>query len=81
MNSVRKTVPIIFGILILTGTLGFQFAPMTVQTAEAESSKRIIGYFPYWESGRYESAIDYSKLTISFIFIFGQTQMELLIQV
>ncbi len=40
MNSVRKTVPIIFGILILTGTLGFQFAPMTVQTAEAAHSKK-----------------------------------------
>jgi GH18 family chitinase len=48
VNSVRKTVPIIFGILILT--------------AEAEASKRIVGYFPYWESGDM-SSIDYSKLT------------------
>jgi GH18 family chitinase/chitodextrinase len=62
VNSVRKTVPIIFGILILTGTSGFQFAPMTVQTAEAEPSKRIVGYFPYWESGDM-SSIDYSKMT------------------
>ncbi|MCH7757210.1 MAG: PKD domain-containing protein [Thaumarchaeota archaeon] len=62
MNSVRKTVPIIFGILILTGTVGFQFAPMTVQTAEAVHSKKIIGYFPEWESADV-SAINYTKLT------------------
>jgi len=62
VNSVSKTVSIIFGILILTGTLGFQFAPMTVQTAEAVHSKKIIGYFPWWESGDIDS-IDYSKLT------------------
>ena len=62
MNSVRKAVPIIFGILILTGTLGFQFAPMTVQTAEAVHSKKIIGYFPEWESADV-SAINYTKLT------------------
>ena len=40
MDNVRKTVPIIFGILILTGISGFQFAPMTVQTAEAAHSKK-----------------------------------------
>ena len=62
MYRVKKTVPIIFGILILTGTLGFQFGPMTVQTAEAMSSKRIVGYFPWWESGDIDS-IDYTKLT------------------
>jgi len=62
VNSVRKTVPIIFGILILTGTLGFQSAPMTVQTAEAVHSKKIIGYFPEWESADV-SAINYTKLT------------------
>ena len=62
MNSVSKTVPIIFGILILTGTLGFQFAPMTVQTAEAAPAKKIIGYFPEWESADV-SAINYTKLT------------------
>ncbi len=62
MNSVSKTVPIIFGILILTGTLGFQFAPMTVQTAEAAPAKKIIGYFPEWENGDV-SNINYTKLT------------------
>jgi len=62
VNSVSKTVSIIFGILILTGISGFQFAPMTVQTAEAEPSKRIVGYFPWWESGDIDS-IDYSKVT------------------
>ena len=62
MYRVRKTVPIIFGILILAGSLGFQYTPFTVQTVEAESSKRIIGYFPYWESGDINS-IDYTKLT------------------
>jgi len=50
------------GILILTGISGFQFAPMTVQTAEAVHSKKIIGYFPEWESADV-SAINYTKLT------------------
>jgi GH18 family chitinase len=62
VNSVRKIVPIIFGILILTGTSGFQFAPTIVQTAEAAPSKKIIGYFPEWESADV-SAINYTKLT------------------
>jgi GH18 family chitinase len=62
MNNVRKTVPIIFGILILTGISGFQFAPMTVQTAEAAPAKKIIGYFPEWESADV-SNINYTKLT------------------
>ena len=62
MNSVGKIVSIIFGILILTGTLGFQFAPMTIQTAEAVHSKKIIGYFPEWESADV-TAINYTKLT------------------
>jgi len=62
VNSVRKTVPIIFGILILTGTSGFQFTPMSVQSADAVFSKKIIGYFPEWENGDVDS-IDYSKLT------------------
>ena len=62
MFNLRKTVPIIFGILILTSLAEFQFASMTVQIAEAEPSKRIVGYFPYWESGDM-SFIDYSKLT------------------
>ena len=62
MNRVRKTVPIIFGILILTGTSGFQFAPMSVQSADAVFTKKIIGYFPEWENGDVDK-IDYSKLT------------------
>ena len=62
MYRVKKIVPIIFGILILTSTSGFQFGPMTVQTAEAVPSKKIVGYFPYWESGDVDS-IDYTKLT------------------
>jgi len=62
VNSVSKTVSIIFGILILTGTSGFQFAPMSVQSADAVFTKKIIGYFPEWENGDVEF-IDYSKLT------------------
>jgi VCBS repeat-containing protein len=62
VHSVRKIVPIFFGILILTSSAGFQFAPITVQTAEAEPSKRIVGYFPWWESGDIDF-IDYSKVT------------------
>jgi len=62
VNSVSKTVPIIFGILILTGTSGFQFAPMSVQSADAVFTKKIIGYFPEWENGDVVK-IDYSKLT------------------
>ncbi len=61
MNSVRKTVPIILGILILTGSAGFEFGA-TIQTVSAEPSKRVVGYFPYWESGDVDS-IDYSKVT------------------
>ena len=61
MNSVRKTVPIILGILILTGSAGFEFGP-TIQTVSAEPSKRVVGYFPYWESGDVDS-IEYSKVT------------------
>jgi hypothetical protein len=60
--NVKKIVPIIFGILILTSSSGFQFGPMSVQTAEALPSKRIVGYFPWWESGDINS-IDYSKVT------------------
>ncbi len=62
MDNVRKIVPIIFGILILTGTSGFQFAPMSVQSADAVFTKKIIGYFPEWENGDVDK-IDYSKLT------------------
>ncbi|MFZ8921691.1 MAG: glycosyl hydrolase family 18 protein [Nitrosopumilaceae archaeon] len=61
MNRVRKTVPIILGILILTGSTGFQFAP-SIQTANAESTKRVVGYFSYWESASIDS-IEYSKVT------------------
>jgi len=62
VNSVGKIVPVILGILILASLSGFQFLPSAVQIAEAEPSKRIVGYFPYWESGDVDS-IDYSKLT------------------
>lgn len=61
MNSVRKTVPIILGVLILTGSAGFELVP-TIQTVSAESSKRVVGYFPYWESGDVDS-INYSEVT------------------
>jgi chitinase len=61
VNSVRKTVPIILGILILTGSAGFELGP-TIQTVSAEPSKRVVGYFPYWESGDVNS-INYSKVT------------------
>ena len=77
MYRVRKTVPIIFAILILTGTSGFQFAPMTVQTADAVLTKKIIGYFPEWESADVVN-IDYSKLThiipISFLRLWIQSK-------
>jgi len=61
VNSVRKTVPIILGVLILTGSAGFELVP-TIQTVSAESSKRVVGYFPYWESGDVDS-INYSEVT------------------
>ncbi len=59
---IRNTVPIILGILILTSSSGFQFIPSLGQTAEAETSIRIVGYFPWWESADVDS-IDYSKVT------------------
>ncbi len=74
MYSLRKTIPIIFGFLILTG---FQFAPLSVQTAEAEPSKRIVGNFPWWESEDIDS-IDYSKLTdISYFHIWPNSDGSL----
>ncbi|MDX1441395.1 MAG: glycosyl hydrolase family 18 protein [Nitrosopumilaceae archaeon] len=62
MNRERRIVPIIFGILILTGTSGVSFAPMSVSSADAVFTKKIIGYFPEWESGDV-AQIDYSSLT------------------
>ena len=41
MYSIRKTIPVIFGILILTSISGFQLVPITIQTAEAEPSKQL----------------------------------------
>jgi len=67
VNSVGKIVPVILGILILASLSGFQFLPSAVQIAEAEPSKRIVGYFPYWESGDVGS-IDYSNLTVIIYF-------------
>lgn len=61
MNSERKTISIILVFLILTGFSGFQFGPFP-QDASAQNFTRIVGYFPYWESGDV-SSIDYSKLT------------------
>ncbi|HUU48475.1 MAG TPA: glycoside hydrolase family 18 protein, partial [Nitrosopumilaceae archaeon] len=62
MNSLKKTIPIIFGILILTSMSGFQFIPMTIQTADAEPSKRVVGYFSLWQDESLDS-INYSNLT------------------
>lgn len=62
MKSVRTTVPIFLGILILASSSGIQFAPSTIQKAHAEPIERIVGYLPYWESGDFDS-IDYSKVT------------------
>ena len=61
MNSVKKTVPIIFGILIMIGSTGILLG-LPVQTAEAEPTKRVVGYFPWWESGTINS-IDYTQLS------------------
>ncbi len=61
VNSERITISIIFGALILTGFSGIQLGPIP-QDASAQTSTRIVGYFPYWESGDV-SSIDYSKLT------------------
>jgi PKD repeat protein len=61
VNSIRKTVPIIFGILIMIGSTGILLG-LPVQTAEAEPTKRVVGYFPWWESGKI-SSIDYTQLS------------------
>ena len=60
MNSKKKTVSMVLSILILIGATGIQIGPL--QEANAESSKRIVGYFPYWESEDI-SSMDYSKVT------------------
>lgn len=62
MKSVRTTVPIFLGILILASSSGIQFAPSIIQKAHAEPIERIVGYLPYWESGDFDF-IDYSKVT------------------
>ncbi|HUU48476.1 MAG TPA: glycoside hydrolase family 18 protein, partial [Nitrosopumilaceae archaeon] len=59
--NTKKITLMIFGFWILTSISGFQFIPMTIQTADAVS-ERIVGYFPYWKSADINS-IDYSKLT------------------
>ncbi len=77
MDALRKTIPVIFGILILTGFSGFQLVPLAIQTAEAEPSKRIVGNFPWWESEDIDS-IDYSKLTdISYFHIWPNSDGSL----
>ena len=62
MNSLKKTIPIFLGIMILASSSGIQFAPLVFQKANAEPAKRIIGYLPDWESADF-SSIDYSKVT------------------
>ena len=62
MNSIRTTVPIFLGILILASSSGIQLAPSIIQKVHAEPAGRIVGYLPYWESGDFDY-IDYSKVT------------------
>ena len=62
MKSVRITVPIFFGILILTNSSAVQFNQSIIQNVHAEPGQRIVGYLPYWESGDFDF-IDYSKVT------------------
>jgi len=62
VNSVKTTVPIFLGILILASSSGIQLAPSVIQKVHAEPAQRIVGYLPYWESGDFDS-IDYSKVT------------------
>jgi len=62
VNSVRKAVPIFLGILILASSSGAQHFPNVIQSANAESTKRIVGYLPNWESADFVN-VDYSKLT------------------
>ena len=62
MNYIIKPLPIIFGILIFTIFSGFQFETMNVQTADAVSDKKIVGYFPFWYHEQID-LINYSELT------------------
>lgn len=62
MNRVKNTVPIFLGILILASSSGIGFVPSNFQSANAEPTKRIVGYVPNWESADFAS-IDYSKVT------------------
>jgi GH18 family chitinase len=45
----------------MIGTIGI-LSGLPVQTAEAEPTKRVVGYFPWWESGTI-SSIDYTQLS------------------
>ena len=62
IKGVRKSVSPIFGIMILIILIGFQFAPIEIQTIYAEPTKRIVGNFPGWESEKID-LIDYSQIT------------------
>ncbi|MDH3610445.1 MAG: glycoside hydrolase family 18 protein [Nitrosopumilus sp.] len=62
MKNVKKSISLIFGILILAILSGFHFTPIDIQTTYAETNKRIVGNFPDWESEKVD-LIDYSKIT------------------
>jgi GH18 family chitinase len=60
--KLKNAIPVIFGILILTSSGGLSFSPFTVQPVDAELTKRIVMYFPWWQPG-HVNQIDYSKVT------------------
>ena len=62
MKKVRTFVPIILAISILISSSVFQFESNYVQKAFAETSNKIVGTFPWWQSEKIDS-IEYSKLT------------------
>jgi hypothetical protein len=62
VQTQRKVIPVLLGLLILTSSGVVQFSPFVLPTAEAETAPRIVGYFPYYR-GSDIGNMDYSKVT------------------
>ncbi|MFQ5440941.1 MAG: glycosyl hydrolase family 18 protein, partial [Nitrosopumilaceae archaeon] len=62
MKNTSKTMPLIFGILIIASVSVFQIGPLAILNADAEPPKRVVGYFSLWQDEDLD-LIDYTNLT------------------
>jgi len=61
-KNLKKWSLLLFGVLIFTTLTSFQVLPNENQPAYGESTKRIVGNFPDWESEKIDS-INFSQIT------------------